>query len=154
MTPAASSDEEDDVPATAVKQRGKERADEHHGVMTKQRREKERAESCPDGPTTGYSSSAAVYSGEDGNDEFWCSGARGNRRVGSGDAQGDNQYISTVNLDMDHWLRRIWIWTRRCPSVLRWQNGVGERKRKGHVALHFASSCSALPRTRARAWTR
>ena len=111
MTPAASSDEGDDVPATAVKQRRKERADEHHKVMTKQRREKERAESCPDGLTTEDSSSAAIYSGEEENDEFRRSGAKGSRKVGSGDAQGDSEHrgrlnlmrggLSTANLDED-----------------------------------------------------
>ena len=101
MTPAASSDEEADVPVTAVKQRRKERADEHHKVMTKQRREKERAESCPDGPTTGDLSSAAIYSGEDENDEFRCSGAKEERRVGFGDVQGCTKDMPMVNLDMD-----------------------------------------------------
>jgi hypothetical protein len=52
VIPAASSDEEADVPVTAVKQRRKERVDEHHKVMTKQRREEKRAEGCPDGLTT------------------------------------------------------------------------------------------------------
>jgi hypothetical protein len=82
VTPAASSDEEDDVPATAVKQRRKERADEHHKVMAKQRREKERAESCPDGLTTEDSSSAAISVGI--GEEQGSSGARVSYRVSLG----------------------------------------------------------------------
>jgi len=74
--------------------------------------------------------------------------------MGFGDAQGSNKDMPTVNLDMDQPSRGILDLGEKLSVGAPVAIGVGERKRKGHVALHFASSCFTLPRTRARAWTR
>ena len=142
------------VPAILLASKEKERAHELQDNKAKLQRLSPRRKTLRSGlATTKLPRRRSVAGGEE-DSEFRGSGAKEKGRMGSGDAQGDIQYMSTVNLDMDQWLRRIWIWTRRCPSVLWWRNDVGERKRGGHVALHFASSCFTLPRTRARAWTR
>ena len=144
----------DVVPVILLASKEKEREHELQDSKAKLQRLSPRPKTLRSGlATTKLPRRRSVAGGEE-DSELQCSSAKGKGKVGSGDAQGGDQYRSTVNLDMDQRLWRIWIWKGRCPSAHRWQNSVGERKRKGHVALHFASSCFTLPRTRARAWTR
>ena len=144
----------DVVPVILLASRKKEKAHELQGHMAKLQHLSPHLKTFWNGLATMKLPRRRSVAGGEEDNELRCSGAKEKGRMGSGDARGGNKYGSTVNLDMDQRLWRIWIWTRRCPSVLRWQNGVSERKRGGHVALHFASSCFTLPWTRPRAWTR
>jgi len=95
------------VPVIVLASREKEKAHELQDSTAKLQRLSPRLKTLRSGlATMKHPRRRSVAGGKEDN-ESRCSGAKEKGRVGSGDAQGGNKYMSMMNLDMDQPLRRI-----------------------------------------------